>query len=80
MSPRLPAWISLPAAALTFGRSRRTLRRWLADPNLRIRTEERDGERVINTADLTRVEAFKHAYTVAPTFGRDHPESNAGGV
>lgn len=54
----------------TLGRSKRTIRRWLADPDLKIRTRELDGERIINTQDLQRVEARKHAYTTAPTFGR----------
>lgn len=64
-------WLSMNAAAVLTGRSKRTIRRWLADPDLRISTENHDGVRVINTQDLLRVERWKHAYTVAPTFGRE---------
>lgn len=67
---RMAPWLSMSAAALATGRSKRTIRRWLADPDLKIRTRELDGERLINTQDLQRVEARKHAYTTAPTFGR----------
>lgn len=63
-------WLTYAEAAFTLGRSKRTIRRWLADPDLKIRTRELDGERLINTQDLQRVEARKHAYTTAPTFGR----------
>ena len=70
---RMAPWLPMNAAALATGRSKRTLRRWLADPDLKIRTREQDGIRVINTEDLLRVESWKHAYTTAPTFGRKLP-------
>lgn len=70
---RMAPWLSMNAAALATGRSKRTLRRWLADPDLKIRTREDESVRVINTEDLVRVEARKHAYTIAPTFGRELP-------
>lgn len=70
---RMAPWLSMAAAALATGRSKRTLRRWLADPDLKIRTREQDGVRMINTEDLQRVEARKHAYMIAPTFGRKLP-------
>lgn len=66
-------WVTYAEAAFALDRSKRTIRRWLADPNLKIRTREQDGARVINTQDLLRVEARKHAYTSAPTFGRKLP-------
>lgn len=67
---RMAPWLPMNAAAILTGRSKRTIRRWLADPDLKINTEDHDGVRVINTQDLLRVERWKHAYTIAPTFGR----------
>lgn len=63
-------WLTMNQAAEQLQRSRRTIRRWLADPDLKIRTKEVAGIRLINGDDLARVEHFKWAYMQNPTFGR----------
>lgn len=66
-------WLTVSEAALILGRSKRTIRRWLADPGLRIRTQGAGATRELNAADLARVEARKTAYMADPTFGKQRP-------
>ncbi len=63
-------WLSYAEASMAFGRSKRTLRRWAADPAMKIRTRTVDGEKRLHSGDVARVEAWKSAYIDAPTFGR----------
>ena len=63
-------WLTWSQATLSTGRSRRTLRRWIADPTNGIRTRRLMDETTINHADLLRVEADKERYRTNPTFGR----------
>lgn len=68
--------ISYAEASIRLGRSKRTLRRWVADPENNIRTQRgSDGTLRVNAADLYRVEARKNAYREAPTFGRRPPSA-----
>jgi hypothetical protein len=65
-------WLTYAEAAILLGRSKRTLRRWAAEPENRLRVEHDDqGRPLLNSDDLRRVEAAKTAYRATPTFGRD---------
>lgn len=70
----MKAWASYAEAAKELRRSKRTLRRWVAEGPDVIRTRHADdGTMLVNMADAYRVEARKSAYRDAPTFGRRPP-------
>jgi len=66
-------WATTSEATILTGRSSRTIRRWLADPNVSIDTMTADDgkTRLLSTADLMNVEAEKTSYLTAPSFGRN---------
>jgi hypothetical protein len=68
----MKAWLTYSEASLLLGRSKRTLRRWAADPSNRLRIRHDDqGIPLLNAEDVHRVEAAKTAYRATPTFGRN---------
>jgi hypothetical protein len=70
----MKAWASYAEAAKELRRSKRTLRRWVAEDLDAIRTMRADdGTILVNMGDAYRLEAIKSAYRDAPTFGRRQP-------
>lgn len=65
---RAPEWLTVPGAVAYLGKSRRTLRRWLADPALNIRTKGTGASKHIHRDDLDRVNQAKDEYRNNPTF------------
>lgn len=65
---RAPEWLTTAGAVAYLGKSRRTIRRWLADPTLGIRTKGVGASRRIHRDDLDRVNDAKDAYRNNPTF------------
>jgi len=67
-------WASYADAAKELRRSKRTLRRWVAeDPNAIRTMRADDGTILVNMDDAYRLEARKSAYRDSPTFGRRQP-------
>jgi hypothetical protein len=54
------------------GRSKRTLLRWLTNPELHIRTWRPDRSVLLNRQDLLAAEARMDELAASPTFGRQH--------
>lgn len=65
----VPEWLTITGAMAFTGKSRRTIRRWLADPALSIRVKGRGASRLIHSDDLDHVNETKDAYRNMPTFG-----------
>ncbi|MDR6867670.1 hypothetical protein J2Y69_002274 [Microbacterium resistens] len=67
---RAPEWLTTSGAVAYLGKSHRTIRRWLADPSLSIRTKGTGASKRIHRDDLDRVNDAKDAYRNNPTFTR----------
>lgn len=74
--PEPVEWITRAEAARRLGRSRRTIRRWAADEDIRTRKAPDLITQLLAWQDVRRVEARKSAYIEAPTFGRHANPAN----
>lgn len=68
--PEIVEWITRADAAKRLGRSRRTIRRWVAEGGIRTRKAADLITELVAWQDVRAVEARKSAYIDSPTFGR----------